>query len=94
VFCRPAVDFYTNRFKADFKGKCTVQKIDQVSGQILATFGYTYAVGLVDGNRTTPAAADRYGIVVYNARGGIWRRIGGTLSPVALGGGNIVIQGP
>jgi len=79
--------------KAYFSGKCNVQKIDRTTGQVVESWGgYRFAVDITDGDLNSPRTTDTIAISIFDSTGAIWRQIGTPTSPIALGGGNIVIH--
>jgi len=79
--------------KAAFSGKCVVQKIDSDTGDVVASFGnYSFTIDVRDGDLFNPRQADKYAITVLNSNGLVWRQIGSSTNPPAIGGGNITVK--
>ena len=79
--------------RASFKGKCTVQKVNAQTGQIVDSFGnYTFTVDARDGDLLVPKQGDAYAITILDNNGVIWRRVGTPQSLVPLGGGNVLVK--
>jgi hypothetical protein len=79
--------------RATFTGKATVQRY--VNGVFDTTFSsgnHTFTVDVLDGALKTPQVQDRYAIVVRNSSNQIVKQLGSRAEPVALGGGNVLIQ--
>jgi hypothetical protein len=79
--------------RATFTGKATVQRY--VNGVFDATFssgGYTFTVDNFDGDLTSPRQTDAYAIAIRNGSNQVVKQIGSRTTPVALGGGNVLIQ--
>jgi hypothetical protein len=78
---------------ARFSGRATVQKIDPATGTVVDSYGnYSFTVELRDGDLLTPGGSDAYGITVLTNVGVLWYQVGGTNSPVDLGGGSVSIK--
>lgn len=85
--------FYQDAAKAAFSGRCTVQKIDSVTGAVVESWGgYSFTVDLIDGDLRNPRESDRYAIQILTDTGMLWRQIGSRTNPVQIGGGNISVQ--
>jgi ribosomal protein L31 len=83
----PATTIFT---RSNFKGSCTVQKIDPANGLIIQSWGsFSFEVFSKDGDLLNPRAADAYTITVRDRDGAIWHQVGSPSSLVNLGGGNI-----
>lgn len=79
--------------RASFGGKATVQKVDPVTGAVVASFGnYTFTVDVRDGDLLTPRVDDAYAITILDNNGVIWRRVGTNTTPITLGGGNVSVK--
>jgi len=79
--------------RSSFKGKCTVQKVDRNTGQIVQSFGdFTFTVDARDGDLLTPRSFDAYAITILDNNGLIWRRVGTNTSLIQLGGGNVTVK--
>jgi len=79
--------------RSSFKAKCTVQKIDRSTGQLVQSLGnYTLTVDASDGDLLSPRQADAYAITILDSNGVIWRRVGTNTSLVPLGGGNVIVK--
>jgi hypothetical protein len=79
--------------RASFKGRCTVQKVDQSTGAIVQTFGnFSFTVDARDGDLLTPRQDDGYAITILDNNGLIWRRVGTNTSLLPLGGGNVLVK--
>lgn len=79
--------------RASFAGKCTVQKIDQATGALVASLGnFSFSVDVRDGDLLTPPQSDAYAITILDTNGVIWRRVGTNTSLVPLGGGNVSVK--
>jgi VCBS repeat-containing protein len=79
--------------KAAFSGKCVVQKIDADTGEIVESYGnYSFTVDVRDGDLFNPKQADKYAVTVLNSSGLVWRQIGSSTNPPAIGGGNITVK--
>ena len=79
--------------RASFGGKCTVQKIDQNTGAVVASFGnYSFNVDVRDGDLLAPPQGDAYAITILDNNGVIWRRVGTNSSLIPLGGGNVNVK--
>jgi len=72
---------------ASFGGKCTLTVIDPGSGKVISSTGnYTFRVDVVDGR------PDTYAITVYTPAGAVFHQAGTSRSPIAVGGGAIVVH--
>ena len=81
----------TNR--SSFGGKCTVQKVDRNTGEIVQTLGnFSFVVDNRDGDLLSPRSFDAYAITIIDNNGLIWHRIGTNLALIPLGGGNINVK--
>jgi hypothetical protein len=79
--------------RTSFKGKCVVQKVDQTTGVIVASFGnFSFTVDARDGDLLTPRSFDAYAITVLDSSGVIWRRLGTNAALLPLGGGNVMVK--
>jgi len=79
--------------RSSFKGKCTVQKVDRGTGQIVQSLGnFTFTVDARDGDLLTPRSFDAYAITILDNNGLIWRRVGTNTSLIQLGGGNVTVK--
>ena len=79
--------------RTSFKGKCVVQKVDRVTGQIVASFGnFTFTVDARDGDLLTPRSFDAYAITILDTNGVIWHRVGSNTALVQLGGGSVMVK--
>jgi hypothetical protein len=79
--------------RSSFKAKCTVQKIDRSTGQLVQSLGnYTLTVDASDGDLLSPRQGDAYAITILDNNGVIWRRVGTNTSLVPLGGGNVIVK--
>jgi len=79
--------------RATFTGKATVQRY--VNGVFDAAFnsgGYTFTVDDLDGDLKSPRVSDGYAVAVLNSGNQIVKQLGTRSAPVALGGGNVLIQ--
>lgn len=77
--------------RATFTTKATVQKY--VNGVLVSTLGnYTITVDDLDGDLKNPKVKDGYAIVLSDPSGTIVKQLGTRAAPVALGGGQILIQ--
>jgi len=87
------LSFYQDQTRAEFSGKCVVQKIDPATGALVASWGdCTYIVDLVDGDLLNPRDSDRYAITILDTGNNVWRQNGILTAPLVLGGGNIKVQ--
>jgi hypothetical protein len=79
--------------RTSFKSKCTVQKVDRITGALIQSFGnYTMIVDARDGDLLTPRLGDAYAITILDNTGIIWRRVGTNTSLLPLGGGNVMVK--
>ncbi len=79
--------------RSSFGGKCTVQKVDRNTGEIVQTFGnFSFVVDNRDGDLLTPRSFDAYAITILDNNGLIYHRIGTNLALIPLGGGNIDVK--
>jgi hypothetical protein len=80
--------------RSSFKGRCVVQKIDRITGAVVASFGnFTFTVDARDGDLLTPRSNDAYAITILDNTGVIWRRVGTNTALLPLGGGNVMVKG-
>ncbi len=80
--------------RSDLKGKCSVQKVDPVTGQTVESWGnYSFEAYTADGDLLSPRQPDGYAFVVRDASGQVWHQAGTRASLVTLGGGNITNMG-
>ncbi|HEX2987824.1 MAG TPA: hypothetical protein VHS06_06600 [Chloroflexota bacterium] len=85
--------FASDPSKATFSGKCTVQKIDRVTGSVAPSWGnYSYTVGLTDGDQANPKGPDKFAITIMDANNNVWKQVGTANLPVQLGGGQVTVQ--
>jgi DNA/RNA endonuclease G (NUC1) len=76
--------------RSNLKGNCTVQKIDPVSGLVVASFGnYTFEIFTRDGDLLNPRQRDSYSITVRDNSSAVFHQVGSQNSLITLGGGNI-----
>ena len=76
--------------RSNFKGKGSVQKVDPITGQVVASWGnYSFEVFTFDGDLLNPPQPDALSITVWDNNGQIWHQVGTSTSLVTLGGGNI-----
>ena len=79
--------------RASFSGKCSVQKIDPVTGVTAASWGnYSFTVDIRDGDLEKIRKTDRYAITILDNNGNVWRQVGSPASPIQLGGGQLVVH--
>ncbi|HWW74896.1 MAG TPA: HYR domain-containing protein, partial [Pyrinomonadaceae bacterium] len=76
--------------RAEFKGRCNVQKVDPNTGLVVATYGnYTFEAFDADGDLPTPKQADAFAFIIRDGSGAVWHQAGSRTSLVTLGGGNV-----
>jgi hypothetical protein len=76
--------------RSNLRGNCTVQKIDPVTGLVVASFGsYTFEIFSRDGDLLNPSQRDSYSITVRDNSNAVFHQVGSQNSLVTLGGGNI-----
>ena len=85
---------FNNTNGAYFTGKCTIQKIDRASGEVVESLGgdFTFAVNIKDGDLFKPAVKDMFAITIFDSSKNIWKQVGTAGSQITLGGGNIVVH--
>ncbi|HEY8559242.1 MAG TPA: hypothetical protein VIL74_02480 [Pyrinomonadaceae bacterium] len=87
---RPAA----RRWRASFKGRATLQKINPATGLVVGSWGnYTFTVDARDGDLLSPRQTDGYAVTILDGSGAIWRRVGTNLSLIPVGGGNVHVKG-
>jgi hypothetical protein len=75
---------------SNLKGNCNVQKIDPVTGLVVASFGnYTFEIFTRDGDLLNPRQRDSYSITVRDNSSAVFHQVGSQNSLITLGGGNI-----
>jgi hypothetical protein len=76
--------------RANFKGQCSVQKVNPATGKTIATWtDYRFEAFTLDGELLTPTQADGYAIIVWDNNNQVWHQTGSRTSLVTLGSGDI-----
>ncbi len=88
---------FTGTNGATFSGKCVVQTINQITGELdpSRSFGNaTFTVDATDGDLLLPKGPDTYGIRVVKGDGSVFYAtlVGGTVGRRNLGGGNVLVK--
>jgi hypothetical protein len=78
---------------ASFTAKCTVQKIDRITGIATSLGGdYTFVVNIKDGDLMNPRTADTFAVIIFDSSSNIWIQVGTGPGQITLAGGNIVVH--
>lgn len=84
-----AFGFGSNSHKASFTGRCVIQKINRVTGELVASQGNCqFTCDIEDGDLLNPRQTDKYGIRILGSDGTLW--FNSTILP--LGGGNVTVR--
>jgi hypothetical protein len=76
--------------RSNFKGRCSVQKVNPANGQVVATWNnYSFEGFTKDGDFLSPQQADAYAFTVWDGNDQVWHQVGSRTSPVTLGSGEI-----
>ncbi len=84
---------FTGVNSAVFSGKCVIQRVNPLTGEIASAGNSWYSVSIVDGNLADPVVADTLGLSfsgAFTSSDSLTR----TITQIALGGGNIAVHNP
>jgi autotransporter-associated beta strand protein len=80
--------------RSELKGRCTVQKVNPATGQIVESWGsYSLEAFTADGDLLSPRQTDAFAFVIRDGAGQVWHQVGARAALVTLGGGNITNKG-
>jgi len=84
---------FTSTNTAYFTAKCTIQRIDRITGIAESLGGdYTFAVTIKDGDLMNPKTPDTFAVTIFDSSHNIWKQVGTASSQITLGGGNMVVH--
>jgi len=84
---------FTSTNTAYFTAKCTIQRIDRITGIAESLGGdYTLVVNIKDGDLMNPKTLDTFAVTIFDSSNNIWKQVGTASSQITLGGGNIVVH--